>query len=61
LILRYQLARHIDQALPGKHTRKIYDTLNKRNAKMLVQLRTGKSRLNTYLSSIGACDSDRCE
>lgn len=60
-IERHQLTRHIDQALPGKHTRKIYDTLSKRDAKMLVQLRTGKSRLNTYLASIGACNSDWCE
>jgi hypothetical protein len=34
-IERYKLARHIDQALPGKHTRNIYDTLNKRDANIL--------------------------
>ncbi|KJZ70702.1 hypothetical protein HIM_09886 [Hirsutella minnesotensis 3608] len=52
--------RKIDKALPGKHTRKLYDGMEKKEASVLVQLRTGKSRLNSYLHKIGAVESDEC-
>jgi hypothetical protein len=51
----------IDKALPGKHTAKLYNTLNRTAAATLVQLRTNISRLNTYLSKINIADTDRCE
>jgi hypothetical protein len=38
----------IDKALPGKHTTKLYNALNRTAAAILVQLRTNISRLNTY-------------
>jgi hypothetical protein len=51
----------IDKALPGKHTNKIYNALNRKAAAILVQLRTNISRLNTYLSKINVIETDRCE
>src|SRR5438874_5754070 len=36
----------VDTALPGKHTRVLYDNLNQQEAKVLAQLRTGMIRLN---------------
>jgi ribonuclease HI len=51
----------IDKALPGKHTNKLYNALNRTAAAILVQLRTNISRLNTYLSKINVADTDRCE
>jgi len=51
----------IDKALPGKHTNKLYNALNRKAAATLVQMRTNISRLNTYLSKINVADTDRCE
>lgn len=53
--------REMDTALPGKHTRTLYDTLKRREASVLAQLRTGMARLNGYLHQIGAAESDQCE
>ncbi|KJZ69922.1 hypothetical protein HIM_10678 [Hirsutella minnesotensis 3608] len=53
-------SKRIDKALPGKHTRKLYDELTRKESEVLVQLRTGKSRLNSYLFKIGAVESDEC-
>jgi hypothetical protein len=50
----------MDTALPGKHTRTIYDALKRREANILAQLRTGMARLNGYLHRIGAAESDQC-
>jgi ribonuclease HI len=50
--------REMDTALPGKHTRTIYDALKRREANILAQLRTGMARLNGYLHRIGAAESD---
>jgi hypothetical protein len=55
-----EYTRQIDIALPGKHTRTLYDSLNRREAKVLAQLRTGMIRLNGYLHQIGAAESDQC-
>ncbi|KJZ68825.1 hypothetical protein HIM_11785 [Hirsutella minnesotensis 3608] len=49
-----------DKALPVRHNRKLYNELTKKEARVLAQLRTGKSRLNNYLHKIGAVDSDGC-
>lgn len=38
----------------------MYNQLNKAQASTLVQLRTGKSRLNDDLSAIGAVETDQC-
>ncbi|KJZ69133.1 hypothetical protein HIM_11480 [Hirsutella minnesotensis 3608] len=53
-------SKRIDKALPGKHTRKLYDELTRKESEVLIQLRTGKSRLNSYLCKIGAVESDEC-
>jgi hypothetical protein len=54
-------SQDIDAALPGKHTKAIYDTLNKKEAGTLAQLRTGMARINAYLHRIGASDTDQCD
>ncbi|KJZ67989.1 hypothetical protein HIM_12623 [Hirsutella minnesotensis 3608] len=54
-------SKRIDRALPGKHTRTLYDSLTRKEADILVQLRTGMSRLNGYLHAIGATDSNLCD
>jgi ribonuclease HI len=53
-------SREMDTALPGKHTRTLYDTLKRIEARTLAQLRTGMARLNGYLHQIGAAESDQC-
>ena len=53
--------KELDKALPGKHTRLLYDKLARNDASILSQLRTGMSRLNTYLVKIAAAENDRCE
>ena len=50
-----------DTALPGKHTRILYDALTRREANILAQLRTGMARLNGYLHRIRAVESDQCD
>jgi hypothetical protein len=54
-------SREMDAALPGRHTRKLCDTLNRREASVLAQLRTGMAGLNGYLYRIGATESDQCK
>ena len=54
-------SKEIDIALPGKHTRTLYDFLKRREACVLAQLRTGMVRLNGYLCRIGKAESDQCE
>jgi ribonuclease HI len=53
-------SRDLDTALPGKHTRTLYDAFKRREASVLAQLRTGMARLNGYLHSIGAAETDQC-
>lgn len=50
----------MDVALLGKHTRNLYDRLNRKEAKTLAQLRTGITRLNSYLNRISAVESNLC-
>jgi hypothetical protein len=56
-----KLSKRVDTALPGKHTRKLYDQLTRREASVLAQLRTGMARLNSYLFIIKAAPSDQCD
>ena len=53
-------SREMDAALPGRHTRILYDNLKRREAIILAQLRTGMVRLNGYLHQIGKAESDQC-
>ncbi|KAL9563893.1 hypothetical protein ACKAV7_011928 [Fusarium commune] len=48
----------VDLALPGKHTRLLYNQLSWKEASVLAQLRTGMARLNGYLYQIRAAPSD---
>lgn len=54
-------SKRIDTALPGKHTRQLYDRPTYKEASVLAQLRTGMARVNTYLSRINAASTDQCE
>jgi ribonuclease HI/exonuclease III len=54
-------SKRIDKALPGKHTRQLYDPLPWKEARVLAQLRTGMARLNIYLHRIKATPTDQCE
>lgn len=56
-----QHTKKIDRALPGKHTRTLYDNLTRKEAAVLSQLRTGRARINKYLAKIGAAESELCE
>jgi len=53
-------SKRVDTALPGKHTRLLYDRLSRKEARVLVQLRTGMTKLNTYLHRTRATSSDLC-
>jgi hypothetical protein len=55
-----QYSKELDVALPGKHTKALYNALKRPEANVLAQLRTGMARLNGYLYRIGAVDSDQC-
>jgi hypothetical protein len=50
----------LDRALPGKHTKLLYDSFKRTEAGILAQLRTGMARLNEYLHRIGVSESDQC-
>ncbi|KAJ5091031.1 hypothetical protein N7532_009715 [Penicillium argentinense] len=52
-----QFTRQLDSALPGPHTKMLYDSLDREKAAILAQLRTGHARLNGYLHRIGKADS----
>ncbi|RKL16970.1 hypothetical protein BFJ72_g15309, partial [Fusarium proliferatum] len=54
-------SKQLDKALPGKHTRILYDALKRRESDILVQLRTGMARVNRYLHRIGAVETDTCD
>jgi ribonuclease HI len=55
-----KFSKAMDAALPGKHTRPLYDKLKRREACVLAQLRTGMAKLNGFLCRIGAAESDLC-
>jgi hypothetical protein len=54
-------SQRVDAALPGKHTRHLYDRLSWKEASVIAQLRTGVGRLNAYLFHIKATPSDQCD
>jgi len=56
-----KLNNHLDTALPGKHTKDMYNQLTGKQAAILCQLRTGMSRLKNYLFKIKASDNALCE
>ena len=56
-----EAVRRIDAAWPGRHTRRMYDELSKRQASVLAQVRTGMTPLNGYLHNIKAVESNLCE
>jgi hypothetical protein len=53
-------SKRVDTALPGKHTKLLYEHLSRKEAGILAQLRTGMARLNSYLHRIDAAPSDKC-
>ncbi|KAM5528719.1 hypothetical protein FOXYSP1_19200 [Fusarium oxysporum f. sp. phaseoli] len=53
-------SKKVDRALPGKHTRLLYNQLAWKEASVLAQLRTGMARLNGYLYQIRAAPTDEC-
>ncbi len=53
-------SKRVDAALPGNHTRQLYDRLSRKEASVLAQLRTGMARLNGYLHRLGLAPSDQC-
>src|SRR5260370_37683242 len=53
-------SKKVDTALPGKHTKLLYDRLPWTEANILAQLRTGMARLNSYLHRINASPTDIC-
>ena len=52
--------KELDYALPGPHTKMIYDGLSKEDAKIIAQLRTGDAKLNMFLIRIKAVESATC-
>lgn len=50
----------VDTALPGGHVQAIYNSLKRSEAAILVQLRTGLSRLKSYLERIARAPTSRC-
>jgi ribonuclease HI len=53
-------SKRVDTALPGRHTKRLYDKLSWNEANVLAQLRTGMARLNSYLHRINAAPTDQC-
>ena len=53
--------RAIDKALPGKHTRALYNGRSYKDVSILCQLRTGMCRLNGYLSKIKVVGTPLCD
>ena len=56
-----QFIKKLDQALPGKHPKKLYNGLSRSQAALLAQARSGYCRLNSYLHRISAAESNLCE
>ena len=54
-------SKRVDSALPGGHTRLLYDELSWSERSVLAQLRTGMLRLNYYLRQIKESASDLCD
>ena len=52
--------RQVDPALPSSRFPKLVAPLARRNASLLIQLRTGHVPLNHHLHTIGRADTQRC-
>jgi hypothetical protein len=50
----------MDGALLSKHTRMLYDSCKRPEARVLAQLRTGMAQLSSYLHRIGVAESREC-
>jgi ribonuclease HI len=50
----------LDQALPGRHTLRLYGAFASEQTSILIQARTGHCRLNQYLSRIGVANDAKC-
>lgn len=55
-----KFSKKVDVALPGKHTRLLYDGSYRREVSVLAQIRTGMARLNGYLFWIKVSASQQC-
>jgi hypothetical protein len=55
-----KFATEIDKALLRRHIKQLYNNLKRSEASILAQLRTGIVRLNNYLYSINATETDQC-
>jgi hypothetical protein len=55
-----EIVRKIDVAWPGSDTRRMCDSLSKRQASVLAQLRTGMTPLNGCLRNIKAVEPNVC-
>ena len=53
--------KRVDAALPGAHTRQLYDDRPWLERSMLLQMRTGMTRLNSSLYRINATPSPQCD
>jgi ribonuclease HI len=56
-----KFTRQIDGALPQRHTIRLYQDLPREDAQILVQLRSGHSRLAANLFHMNLTDSDQCD
>ena len=54
-------ARNLDRALPGKHTKKIYDKIIHAQDSVLAQMRIGHSTLCSFLAKIKKVTSETCD
>jgi len=55
-----QLTWKLDQALPRRHTLRLYGAFSSEQASILIQARTGHCRLNQYMSHIGKIEKVKC-
>ena len=52
--------KQLDRALPGPHTKQLYNGISSEQASILIQLRTSNCKLNSYLVKIGASETSGC-
>ncbi|KAG8630714.1 hypothetical protein KVT40_002333 [Elsinoe batatas] len=52
---------NLDRALPGNHTKLLYDSLSRQDATILAQARTGHNHLNSYVARINPQVTKICE
>lgn len=57
---RYRRLRAIDSSVPSPHFRKLTAELTRKQASLLIQLRTGHIPLNHHLARIGKVNSPTC-